>query len=100
MFTLGISTMYVVINVCIITYYIIIRQYLKKALSIMEEVYGPQHPEVGTILTSLGENLINLSQKSNDSVTILNRAVTIFESQQKHRKKVSLYIFKPIYYIT
>ena len=83
--------MYVATYVVLIFVLIIVRQYLKRALSIMEEVYGPQHPEVGTILTSLGENMINLSQKSNDGVIILNRAVTIFESQQKHRKKVSLY---------
>ena len=61
---------------------------MKKALSIMEKVHGPEHPEIATILCSLGENMINVSVKIYDGVDTLKRAVTILKQQQRHRREV------------
>jgi len=70
-------------------HHIFVREYLNKALSIMEKVHGPQHPDVAAILISLGENMINVDLKIYDSVKILNRAVAILEPMQKRRITVS-----------
>ena len=69
------------------------REYLKRALSIMEKVHGPDHPEIATILCSLGENMINNSTKTNDSVKTLNRAVSIIEPLQRHRREVCVCVY-------
>jgi len=54
----------------------------------MEKVHGPEHPEIATILCSLGENMINVSVKIYDGVDTLKRAVTILKQQQRHRREV------------
>jgi len=59
----------------------------------MEKVHGPAHPEIATILCSLGENMINSSVKINDSVKILNRAVSILEPLQRHRREVGCLLY-------
>ena len=65
------------------------RNYLKRALSIQEEIHGRQHEDVGDTLISLGTNLISVDARIQESVRHLLRAVSIFEEKQKYRGKVS-----------
>ena len=54
----------------------------------MEEVRDNQHPAVGNILISLGELFINIDDKTQDSILILTRAVSIFRPLKSHRRHV------------
>lgn len=64
------------------------RDYLKSALTTMEEVQGRMHPDVGNVLISLGELLINVDYKTHESIPTLSRAVSIFEPLKTHKRSV------------